>query len=188
MAMRSTILAVTLSCFMSGAALCDDVADAIEAGRKAYADGELAKAKEALGLASQLIGQKHAEAYGKLLPAPLTGWTADEIEITAVGSAAYGASSALRRYENKAGDQIEVQISSDSAVIAQFATMMATRQVAGAMGKIVTLGSERALQSVDGDLHMAVGGKFIIAVQGSASVVDKLAYARAIDVAALSKL
>jgi hypothetical protein len=186
--MRAIFLAVAFSGFMSGAALSDDVADAIEAGRKAYADGELAKAKEALGLASQLIGQKHAEAYGKLLPAPLTGWTADEIEITAVGSAAYGASSALRRYENKAGDQIEVQISSDSAVIAQFATMMATREVAGAMGKIVTLGSERALQSVDGDLHMAVGGKFIIAVQGSASVVDKLAYARAIDVAALSKL
>ena len=76
----------------------------------------------------------------------------------------------------------------DKAVIAQFATMMATREVAGAMGKIVTIGSERALQSVDGDLHMTVGGKFIIAVQGSASVVDKLAYARAIDMAALSKL
>jgi hypothetical protein len=186
--MRSMILAVTLSCFMSGASLADDVADAIEAGRKAYADGELAKAKEALALASQLIGQKHAEAYGKLLPAPLTGWTADEVEITGVGSAAYGASSALRRYENKAGDQIEVQISSDSAVIAQFAAMMATREIAGAMGKIVMIGAERALQSVDGDLHMVVGGKFIIAVQGSASVIDKLAYARAIDIAALSKL
>jgi hypothetical protein len=186
--MRSMILAVTLSCFMSGAALGDEVADAIDAGRKAYADGELARAKEALGLATQLIGQKHAEAYGKLLPAPLIGWTADEVEITGVGSAAYGASSALRRYENKAGDQIEVQISSDSAVIAQFATMMATREVAGAMGKIVTIGSERALQSVDGDLHMTVGSKFIIAVQGSASVIDKLAYARAIDMAALSKL
>ncbi len=177
--MRSTILAVAFSGLLAGAALCDDVADAIEAGRKAYADGELAKAKEALGLATQLIGQKHAE---------VTGWTADEVEITGVGSAAYGASSALRRYENKAGDQIEVQISSDSAVIAQFATMMATREVAGAMGKIVTIGSERALQSVDGDLHMTVGSKFIIAVQGSASVIDKLAYARAIDLAALSKL
>jgi hypothetical protein len=186
--MRSMILVVTLSCLLSGVALSDEVADAIEAGRNAYADGELAKAKEALGLASQLIGQKHAEAYGKLLPAPLAGWAADEVEITAVGSAAYGASSSLRRYENKAGDQIEVQISSDSAVIAQFATMMATREVAGAMGKIVTIGSERALQSVDGDLHMAIGSKFIIAVQGSASVVDKLAYARAIDIAALSKL
>jgi hypothetical protein len=52
----------------------------------------------------------------------------------------------------------------------------------------VTIGSERALQSVDGDLHMTVGGKFIIAVQGSASVIDKLAYARAVDFVALSKL
>ena len=101
--MRSTILAVAFSGLLASVALSDEVADAIEAGRKAYADGELAKAKEALGLASQLIGQKHAEAYGKLLPVPLAGWTADEVEITAVGSAAYGASSALRRYENKAG-------------------------------------------------------------------------------------
>jgi hypothetical protein len=188
MAMRSTILAVAFSSLLAGVALADDVADAIEAGRKAYADGELAKAKEALALASQLIGQKHAEAYGKLLPAPLIGWTADEVEITAVGSAAYGASSALRRYEDRAGDQVEVQISSDSAVIARFAAMMATREVTYAMGKIVTIGSTRALQSVDGDLHMAVGSQFIIAVQGNASVNDKLAYARAIDIAALSKL
>jgi len=186
--MRSTFLAVAFSALMAGVALSDDVTDAIEAGRKAYADGELAKAKDALGLASQLIGQKHAEAYAKMLPAALPGWTADEVEITAMGSAGFGASSVLRRYENKAGDQIEVQIASDQAVIAQFATMMATREVAGAMGKIVTVGNERALQGVDGDLHLVVAGKFIIAVQGSASVSDKLAYARAIDIAALAKL
>ena len=186
--MRSTGLAIAFSAVLAGTALADDVTDAIEAGRKAYADGELAKAKEALGLATQLIGQKHAEAYAKMLPAPLPGWKADEVEITAVASAGYGASSALRRYENPAGDQIEVQISSDSAVIAQFATMMAARGVASAMGKIITIGSTRALQSVDGDLHIAVGSQFIIAVQGSASVNDKLAYARAIDLAALSKL
>jgi hypothetical protein len=186
--MRSTGLAIAFAVVLAGAALADDVTDAIEAGRKAYADGELAKAKEELGLASQLIGQKHAEAYAKMLPAPLAGWKADEVEIAAVGSAAFGASSALRRYENPAGDQIEVQISSDSAVIAQFAAMMATREVAGAMGKIVPIGSMRALQSVDGDLHMAIGSQFIIAVQGNASVADKLAYARAIDLVALSKL
>jgi hypothetical protein len=185
--MRSTGLAVAFSAVLAGAALADDVSDAIEAGRKAYADGELAKAKEALGLAAQLIGQKHAEVYSKLLPAPLAGWKADEVEITA-GGAGYGASSALRRYENRASDQVEVQISSDAALIAQFAAMMATREIAGAMGKIVMIGSTRALQSMDGDLHMAVGSQFIIAVQGNASVNDKLAYARAIDLAALSKL
>src|SRR5438093_10025095 len=116
--MRSMGLAVAFSAVLAGAALADDVSDAIEAGRKAYADGELAKAKEALGLASQLIGQKHAEAYAKLLPAPLVGWKADEVEITAAG-VGFGASIALRRYEDGAGDQIEVQISSDSAVIAR---------------------------------------------------------------------
>src|SRR5439155_25974103 len=83
--MRSMGLAVAFSAVLAGAALADDVSDAIEAGRKAYADGALAKAKEALGLASQLIGQKHAEAYAKLLPAPLVGWKADEVEITAGG-------------------------------------------------------------------------------------------------------
>jgi hypothetical protein len=186
--MRSTGLAIAFSAVLAGAALADDVTDAIEAGRKAYVDGELAKAKEALGLATQLIGQKYAEAYAKMLPAPLPGWKADEVEVTAVGGAGYGASSALRRYENPAGDQVEVQISSDSAVIAQFAAMMATREVASAMGRIVTIANTRALQSADGDLHMAVGSQFIIAVQGNASVNDKLAYARAIDLVALSKL
>ena len=95
-----------------------------------------------------------------------------------------------RAYPVSERNLIEVYFSARALLVLVFLLlifMMATRQVAGAMGKIVTLGSERALQSVDGDLHMAVGGKFIIAVQGSASVVDKLAYARAIDVAALSK-
>jgi len=185
--MRSTGLAAALSAVLAGTALADDVSDAIESGRKAYVDGELAKAKEALGLASQLIGQKHAEAYAKMLPAPLAGWKADEVEITA-GGASYGASSALRRYENR-GVQIEVQISSDQALIAQFAATMAAREVAGAMGRIVTIGTTRALQAADGDLYVAVGSQFIISVQGrNASADDKLAYARAIDLAALSKL
>jgi hypothetical protein len=185
--MRSTGLAVAFAAVLTGTAHADDVSDAIEAGRKAYTDGELAKAREALGLASQLIAQKHAETYAKLLPVPLVGWKTDEVEIAASG-AGFGASSALRHYENHAGDRIEVQISSDSALIAQFAATMAAREVAGAMGRIVIIGTTRALQAMDGDLYIAVGSQFIISVQGNASVNDKLAYARALDLAALSKL
>lgn len=80
------------------------------------------------------------------------------------------------------------QISGDSAVIAQFAAMMSNPQIAVAMGRIVPVGGERALQSMDGDLHMAVGNEFLVAVQGNGSVNDKLAYARAIDVAKLSRM
>ncbi len=186
--MRLTVVAMVLLASMAGAAFADEVTDAIEAGRRAYVAGQLAKAKEAIELASKLIGKKHADAYAKALPAPLPGWKADDVQVTAVGSAGFGASSASRRYENAAGDQVEIQITGDSAVIEQFAAMMTNPEVAGAMGKIVAVGGERALQSMDGDVHIGVGNRFLVAVQGNGSVNDKLAYARAVDLAALSKM
>jgi hypothetical protein len=160
MTMRVMILAAVLA-LVTSAALADAVTDAIEQGRKAYSAGDLSKAKEALDLASQLIGQKNAETFGKLLPAALPGWKADEVQTTAVGSVGFGVSTA---------------------------TMLANPQIAGAMGKIVMVGSQRALQSMDGDVHMVVNNKYLIAIQGNGSVNDKLAYARAIDVAKLSKM
>jgi hypothetical protein len=186
--MRPIVVAIALLALMAGAARADEVTDAIEVGRKAYMAGELSRAKEAIELASKLIAKRHADAYAKLVPAPLPGWQAEEVQVTAVGSAGFGASSASRRYRNAAGDEIEVQITGDSAVIAQFAGMMENPQVAGAMGKIVTLNGARALQSMDGDLHIGVDNRFLVAVQGSGSVNDKLAYARAVDLAALSRM
>jgi hypothetical protein len=187
MTMRVMILAALLA-LVTGPVLADPVTDAIDQGRKAYSAGDLSKAKEALDLASQLIGQKNAETFGKLLPAALPGWKADEVQTTAVGSVGFGVSTASRRYEKANGDNIEIQITGDSAIIAQFATMLANPQIAGAMGKIVMVGGQRALQSMDGDVHMVINNKYLIAIQGNGSVNDKLAYARAIDVAKLSKM
>ena len=166
----------------------DDVTDAIEQGRKAYQSGDFAGAKQALDLASQLIGQKNAEAFGKLLPAALAGWTAEAVQTVAVGNLGFGASTASRTYNKANGDRIEVQITGDSAIILQYATFLANPQIAGAMGKIVMVGTLRALQSSEGDLHMIVNNKYLVAVQGNGSVNDKLAYARAVNVAQLSKM
>ena len=58
----------------------DDILDAIDQARKAYQDGDLANAKQSLDLASQLIGQKNAEAFAALLPEALPGWTAEKAE------------------------------------------------------------------------------------------------------------
>jgi len=186
--MRSTLVALAIVAAAAGPSLADDVTDAIEQGRKSYSAGDLAKAKEALDLASQLIGQKNAEAFGKLLPAALPGWKAEKVETTAVGSVGFGVSSASRRYENAKGEQVEVQITGDSAVIMQFATMLSNPQIAGAMGKIVMLGSQRAFQNMEGDVHMVINNKYLVTVQGNGSPNDRLAYARAVDVAKLSKM
>jgi hypothetical protein len=187
--MRSTLLLAAACLALAAAqAHADDVTDAIEQGRKAYQGGDLSGAKQSLDLASQLIGQKNAEAFGKLLPAALPGWTAEPVQTTAVGAAGFGASAASRSYHKPNGDNVEVQITGDSAIIMQYATFLANPQIAGAMGKIVQVGSVRALQNMEGDLHMIIANKYLVSVQGNGSPNDKIAYARAVDVAKLSKM
>ena len=188
--MRSIILLASAVLLVAGQSMAsaDEITDAIDQGRKAYQGNDLANAKQSLDLASQLIGQKNAEAFGKLLPAALSGWTAEEVQTTAVGAVGFGASTASRAYQRANGDRIEVQITGDSAIIMQYATFLSNPQIGGAMGKIVTVGSLRALQNQDGDIHMIVANKYLAGVQGNGSPADKMAYAKGIDIARLSKM
>ncbi|MGH6783286.1 MAG: hypothetical protein ACREBP_01535 [Sphingomicrobium sp.] len=166
----------------------DDILAAIDQARKAYQSGELTRSKQSLDLASQLIGQKNAEAFAALLPAALPGWQAEKAQTSAVGAIGFGASQASRNYTNAKGDSVEVQITGDSAVIAQIATFLANPGIAGAIGKVTRVGSMNAIVGTDGDIHMVVANKFMVMVQGSAPADAKMAYARAVDVAKLSKM
>jgi hypothetical protein len=180
--------------FLIGAAAApalaaDDILDAIDGARKAYQSGDMQNAKQSLDLASQLIGQKNAEAFAALLPAPLPGWKAEQAQANAVGASIFGgASAASRSYTSAKGDNVEVSITGDSAMLMQFGPMLNNPALAGAMGKLIKVGSQRAIQTNDGDVLMMVGNKFMIHVQGSADAASKLAYAQAVDVAKLSKM
>ncbi len=167
----------------------DDILDSIDAARKAYQAGDLANAKQSLDTASQLIAQKNAEGFVKLLPAPLAGWKADDAQTSAVGASILGgASAASRTYTNAKGDTVDVSITGDSAMIMQFAPLLANPALAGAMGKLIRVGDQRAIQSREGDIILVVANKFLVNVQGSADAAAKMSYAQAIDVAKLSKL
>jgi hypothetical protein len=169
-------------------ARADDILDALEQARKAYQAGDLANAKQSADLASQLIGQKNAESFVSLLPKPLPGWTADDAQTSAIGSTAFGASQARRNYANANGDHVDVQITGDSAMIAQIAPIMANPAFAGAMGKIVRVGNQRAIQNPQGDIHIVVANRFLVVVSGSAPAAAKISYAEGIDFARLSKM
>ena len=167
----------------------DDILDAIDQARKAYQSGDMANAKQQLDIASQLIGQKNAEAFAALLPAALPGWKAEKAQAQAVGAAMFGgASAASRNYTNAKGITVEISITGDSAMLMQFAAMLNNPALAGAMGKLIKVGGQRAIQNPDGDVIMVVANKFVVNVQGSANAASKLAYANAIDIAKLSKL
>ena len=188
--LRSIVLVLALTTLSAPAAFsADDILDAIDGARKAYQAGDLGNAKQSLDLASQLIAQKNAEGFAALLPAPLPGWKAEKAQANAVGTAIFGgASAASRSYSNGKGDSVEVSITGDSAMVMQFAPMLANPALAGAMGKLIRVGSQRAIQTQDGDVMMMVANKFLINVQGSADAASKLAYAQAVDLAKLQKM
>jgi hypothetical protein len=186
--LRLLITAVLMTTLLADARAADEIADAIDQARKAYQAGNLAAAKQSLDLASQLIGQKNANSFGALLPGPLPGWKAGEVQATAVGTVGFGASTASRTYTGPKGEQVEIQITGDSALVTQFATLLNNPQVAGLMGKIVRVGNERAIQSKEGDLNLVVANKYIIMVTGSGAADAKTAYAQAIDLAKLTKM
>jgi hypothetical protein len=191
MLLRSLLQIVCVTIVVGGslpASAADDILDAMDQARKAYQAGDLTGAKQSLDLASQLIGQKNAEGFAALLPAPLPGWKGDKAQTSALGQVGFGASTANRTYTNEKGDTVEVQITGDSAMIMQFATLLNNPSIAGAMGKIVRVGSQRAIQTRDGDINMIVNNKFLVQVTGSADEATKLAYAQAVDVAKLSKM
>jgi hypothetical protein len=187
--LRTIVVALAVSAAAISARAADDIVDAIDQARKAYQSGDLAGAKQSLDLASQLIGQKNAESFVALLPAPLAGWKAEKAQANAIGAAMLGgASAASRQYTNAKGDTVEVSITGDSAMIMQFAPMLSNPAMAGAMGKLVRVGNQRGIQSQDGDIMMLVANKYLVNVQGSADAAVKLSYAQAVDVAKLSKL
>lgn len=159
---------------LSVPALADDITDAIDQARKAYQAGDLGGAKQSLDLASQLIGQKNAEGFAELLLKPLPGWTAEKAQTSAIGLAGFGASVASHTYTNAKGDRVEVQITGDSAMVAQFAALLQNPHVAGAMGKLVRVGNQRAMQNAEGDVHLVIANKFLITVQGQADAQAKL--------------
>jgi hypothetical protein len=181
------LAATLLSATVRASLAADDIIDALDQARKAYQAGDFAAAKQSADLASQLIGQKNAEGFAALLPAALAGWTAGKAETTSIGAVGFGASSASRKYTGPKGE-VDVQITGDSAMLTQFATVLSNPAIAGVLGKIVMIGNQRGFQTKEGDVHIVVNNKILVSVTGSGPADAKLAYAQAVDVAKLAKM
>jgi len=171
-----------------GAALClsvpafaDEVEDSIKEGLAAYGQGDLSAAKQALDYASQLIAQKNAEGLGALLPPPLSGWTAEDSQTNAAGMAMFGGGIQAGRTYSKDGSTVELQIVGDSPMISTWMPMLANPALAAAMGKVTKIGKHRVLQSKEGQVILVVNNRFLVTLDGSAGMDDKMAYAEAID-------
>jgi hypothetical protein len=185
---RQILLAVaTLPLLLLAPARADEVADALAEATRAYQAGQVAAARTAMEEALQLLAQRTAAELSTALPSALPGWQAEKAESqTAALGLMGGGSQASRRYTNAAGQYVEIQVTADSPLLAQLGMVMANPAIAGAMGKLIRIGSQRAVQTNNNEIQMMVDKRILVMVNGNASTEDKLAYAQAIDLTKLS--
>lgn len=185
---RSMLLAAALAATLgAGAARADAVTDAIAQAQRAYQAGQVQAARTALQEALQLLQQRAAAGLAAALPGPLPGWTAAEARSDAAGLAGlFGGATASRSYRNAQGQSVEIEVMSDNPMIAQLAAVLANPMLAGAMGRPLRVGEQRAIQGPDGNIQMLVDNRILVQVRGDAPAEAKLAYARAINLARLA--
>ena len=185
---RPILLALTaMTLLLPAAARADDIADAMNEAMRAYQAGKIGAARTALGEATQLLAQKAANGLGVAMPAPLSGWQAADVETnTAALGLLGGGSVSSRRYTNGQGQHVEIQITADSPIVSQLGMIMTNPMMAGAMGKLIRIGNQRAIQTSSNEIQMLVNNRVLVTISGDASDDAKLTYAKAIDFAKLN--
>lgn len=166
----------------------DEVEDSIKDALASYGRKDYVAAKQSLDYASQLIAQMNAGRLAEILPKPLPGWTAEEVESQAGAMAMFGGGIQAARAYTKGDARIQVTVVGDSPLLGQFMPVFSNPAIAGAMGKMSRIGKQMVLETNDGKLVMVVANRFLVTVEGSESAQDRMAYAKAMDLGALSAL
>jgi hypothetical protein len=183
-----------LSCLplatLSVPALADDVTDQINEAVSAYQRKDVTTAIAGLEAALNLLRQGRADAYGKLLPNPPPGWTADDVEAVAVGvMMAGGGTGATRKYHN--GDStVTISVLADSPML-QAMSAIASSGIGAAAGMRTQIvnGRRTLFMKDDNAFTTIVGDHILVRVEGQGVPEDALKrFLIAIDFTALEKI
>ncbi len=157
-----------------------------------YKNGQLSSAVASLEYASQMIRQKKGEVLGKLLPEPLSGWTAKQADNKAMGSAMFGGAITAERQYVKDDASITVRFSTDSPMMQSMMMMFSNPIFASSAGKLELINGQKAIvdyKDSAGTVNIVIDNKLLITVEGNnVKREDLMAYAAKIDMDKLAKL
>lgn len=184
-----TVAAIFLIMFVvSSPALADDVTDSINEALKQYDSGEFAGAVQSLDYASQLIRQKKGGELEAFLPAPISGWEAEEATSQAMGSTMFGGGVTAERSYRKGDSHVSVQIITDSPMMQGVMLMFSNPMLATSDGgKLEKINGEKAIvkynnEEKDGTVNVMIAGRFLITVEGNnVDRKDLTAFTQAIE-------
>jgi hypothetical protein len=172
----------------------DEVLHTIDEAVSQYNKGDFAGAASNLDYASQLIRQKKSEEMKRLLPDPLSGWTAEPASAQALGTAVFGGGITVSRTYAKPPSALTIDIVSDSPVLQSLVMMINNPMFVGASGgKLESVKGQRAIVKYNettgsGDLNIVIDNRFMVTVKGQKITKDDLlAYAGLVNFSELAK-
>jgi hypothetical protein len=170
----------------------DPVAQAIMDAMNQYQNGQYAIAITNLDLAGQMIRQKKSEILTRLLPDPMDGWSAEQVESKAMGAAMFGRATTVERRYFKGNSSISIKYSTDSPMMQSMLMMFSNPTLSSSIGKSELISGQKAIVDINetsGNINMVIGEGLLITIDGSnIKRDDLLAYAGKIDVNTLSKI
>jgi hypothetical protein len=191
MVIRATLLLGVLVATALGAAAAraDDVTDQINEALKAYEKHDLGTAAAALDAASNLLRQQKAEAWKALLPEPLSGWTAEEAQSTAVANAILGGGTTVTRTYKKDDQSVEISLVADSPMMQGLGSLMSSGLVTGTDVKLMIIDGRKITYTKSENSYSTMAGKVLVQVKGEQGAEDTAlrSYLKAIKFAEIEK-
>lgn len=109
---------------LPAATTADEVEEQIQLGLESYRNGDYKAAVDDLNYAVAQIQERLNARNATLLPEPLDGWTASEVENASAGLAMMGGGSHMSRSYRRGGESLEITLTAGSPMVAGALTMI----------------------------------------------------------------
>jgi len=170
----------------------DPVIQTIEKALEDYKSNNFSNAATNLDYASQLIRQKKGEALGKLLPEPISGWTANKGKSQVTAASLFGGGLTAERKYSKEKSSVKISIVTDSPLMQSMIMMFSNPIFAASAGQFELINGYKGIvnyQNNGGDINIVINNRFLVTLNGrNVTRDDLMAYAKAIDLKAIADL
>lgn len=122
--MNTRLLLAAIAIALSAAATADEIKDQINLGLEAYESKDYRLAIDELNYAVAQLQEKVDAENANLLPEPLEGWTATQVENSSSAMAMMGGGTNMSRSYQRGPETIEITLMSGSPMVAGMLGMM----------------------------------------------------------------
>jgi len=175
--LTAPVVALLAVALFAGAAAADDVTDAIASASSAYGGSDYKETSTQLQTALAHVSQLLIDQLISALPAPPSGWTAEDpegIDASAIGAGFFATLVVNRSYTTPGGSTIDLTVSANSPMLMSLRMftsnpMMAAMAGETGMKKVTACGYDTIEHFDDGtyEAHVLAGNATLISFDGS---------------------